>query len=234
MKKTPQKKTGAQQKKLKCPHCGKSFQNSQGLSGHIRYQHTSPKVHTPTAQPRTRPTPKVSTPAPVTKTGAHEYLKAAYALLSQRDGEIDQAITRLEALKLEKETVRRELEAVTAALKVFGEGGVAGDLGVETEPTKGDTSRHTPPHTQDAVTVKADWTPEFTGNKTEFVRAVVQSRGSLGAVPKDIEQVFAERGIEKSKNAIYNALVSLVTRKKLKKKDGHYFYLENSARKTTP
>jgi hypothetical protein len=64
------------------------------------------------------------------------------------------------------------------------------------------------------------------------VRAVVQSRGSVGTAPKDIEQVFAGRGIEKSKNAIYNALVSLVKQKKLKKKDGHYFYQESSARKT--
>jgi hypothetical protein len=117
---------------------------------------------------------------------------------------------------------------------VFGERGVAGDLAVETEPTKGDTPRHTSLEAQDAVTVKADWTPEFTGNKTEFVRAVVESRETLGAVPKDIDQVFAERGIEKSRNAIYNALVSLVAQKKLKKKDGQYFYLENSARKTTP
>jgi hypothetical protein len=126
-------------------------------------------------------------------------------------------------LTTEKQIVRRELDAVTAALKVFGERGVAGDEGVETEREKGDT----PLDTQDAVAAKADRTPEFTGNKTEFVRAVVQSLGSVGAAPKDIDQVFAERGIEKSKNAIYNALVSLVGQKKLKKKDGHYFYVES-------
>src|SRR5260370_17881304 len=71
--------------------------------------------------------------------------------------------------------------------------------------------------------------PEFTGNKTEFVRAVVQSCGSAGAAPKDIDQVFLHRRIEKSKNAIYNALDSLVRQKKLKKEDGHYFYVESTS-----
>jgi hypothetical protein len=70
--------------------------------------------------------------------------------------------------------------------------------------------------------------PEFTGNKTEFVRAIIRSRGSAGAAPKDIDQVFMERGIERSKNVIYNALHSLVRQKKLKKKDGNYFYMESA------
>jgi len=70
--------------------------------------------------------------------------------------------------------------------------------------------------------------PEFTGTKTEFVRAVVHSRGSAGAAPKDINQVFVERRIEKSKNAIYNALESLVRQKKLRKKEGQYFSLESA------
>jgi len=60
------------------------------------------------------------------------------------------------------------------------------------------------------------------------VRAVVQSRGSAGAAPKDINQVFVERRIEKSKNAIYNALESLVRQKKLRKKEGQYFSLESA------
>jgi hypothetical protein len=67
-------------------------------------------------------------------------------------------------------------------------------------------------------------TAELSGNKTEFVHALVQFRGAAGATPKDIDQAFVERGIEKSKNAIYNALDSLVRQKKLKKKDGKYFY----------
>jgi hypothetical protein len=46
--------------------------------------------------------------------------------------------------------------------------------------------------------------------------------------PRDIDQVFTERGIERSKNVIYNALHSLVRQKKLKKKDGNYFYMERA------
>ena len=86
--------------------------------------------------------------------------------------------------------------------------------------------------TQDAVDARANRTPEFTGNKTEFVCAVVESRGSVGAAPKDIDQVFEQRGIKKSKNATYNALVSLVRQKKLKKKDGQYFYIGSPAGRT--
>ena len=58
------------------------------------------------------------------------------------------------------------------------------------------------------------------------MRAVVQIRGAAGATPKEIDQVFAERGIEKSKNAIYNALDSLVRQNKLKKKNNQYFHIE--------
>jgi uncharacterized C2H2 Zn-finger protein len=227
-KATAQKNSRQPQKRFKCPQCGKIFQNAQGLSGHLRYLHFKPKRPASVPEPAAKQQAKVSAPAPVSSTGAHEHLKAAFAVLKQRDGEIDQAITRLEALTAERETVRRELAAVTAALNVFGERGVAGDEGVETEPPKVDTALDT----QEAEDAKAGWTPEFTGNKTEFVRVVVQSRGPVGAEPKDIAQVFAERSIEKSKNAIYNALVSLVTQKKLKKKDGRYFYLESPSRIT--
>jgi hypothetical protein len=50
----------------------------------------------------------------------------------------------------------------------------------------------------------------------------------MGATPKDIDEVFAKRRIERSKNAIYNALDSLVRQKKLRKHEGHYFYQESA------
>ena len=65
--------------------------------------------------------------------------------------------------------------------------------------------------------------PEFTGNKTEFIRAVVQARGSLGATPKEIDEVFKGRQIERSRNLIYNALDALLKQKKLKRDNGRYF-----------
>ena len=72
--------------------------------------------------------------------------------------------------------------------------------------------------------------PEFTGNKTEFVRAVVQARGSLGTTPKEIDEVFKARQIERSRNLIYNALDVLLKQKKLKRENGRYFPPPTGAR----
>jgi hypothetical protein len=268
------KKTTTQQnlrkppKKFKCPQCGKSFQNAQGLSGHLRYLHPKPKRLATIPQPEAKQKTKVAAPAVVPSTAAHEHLQAAFAVLSQRGPEIEAEITRLEALKAEKEIIQRELGAVKAALKVFGISFT--DVKVETERGKETTlldtreaavanadassgehpgileaasslestadprNRQLPAQrantSQNGQSLRPDAgkAPEFTGNKTEFVRAVVESRGSAGAAPKDIDQVFVQRRIEKSKNAIYNALDSLVRQKKLRKKEGQYFSLESA------
>jgi hypothetical protein len=65
--------------------------------------------------------------------------------------------------------------------------------------------------------------PEFTGKKTDFVAAIVRERGSSGAAPKEVADVFAARGISRSKNLIYNALSLLVKQKKLQRNGGRYF-----------
>jgi len=268
-KMTTQKNLRKQQKAFKCPQCGKRFQNAQGLSGHARYLH--PKPGRPAAtipQPAAKQKTKVGAPALLPSTAAHEHLQAAFAVLSQRGPEIEAEIARLEALKAQKEIIQRELEAVKAALKVFGISST--DEKVETERGKeptlldtreaavanADASPGEHPGILEAATIlestadprnsqlpaqrantsqngqslrrDAGKAPEFTGNKTEFVRAVVESRGSAGAAPKDIDQVFVQRRIEKSKNAIYNALDSLVRQKKLRKKEGQYFSLESA------
>lgn len=94
-------------------------------------------------------------------------------------------------MKAEKETVRRELEAVNAALEVFGKPKLeASEEALEMGLPKGSLRLDN----QHALDARTDRPPEFIGNKTEFVRAVVQSRGSAGAAPKDIDQVFTERG----------------------------------------
>jgi hypothetical protein len=66
-------------------------------------------------------------------------------------------------------------------------------------------------------------TPEFTGNKTEFIRLLVEAREPLGVVPKEVSEVFTARHIDRSENLIYNALSTLVKQKKLKKKGDRYF-----------
>jgi hypothetical protein len=66
-------------------------------------------------------------------------------------------------------------------------------------------------------------TPEFTGNKTEFVRAVVEARGPSGTTASEIGEAFTTRRIDRSRNLIYNALSALVKQKTLKKQGNRYF-----------
>ena len=79
-------------------------------------------------------------------------------------------------------------------------------------------------------------TPEFTGNKTDFVRAVVEAHGSSGAAPREIDEAFTTRAIGRSRNLIYSALGALVKQKKLKKKGDRYFSasIESNAKSVPP
>jgi hypothetical protein len=63
----------------------------------------------------------------------------------------------------------------------------------------------------------------FSGNKTTLVGDIVRSLGRAGAAPKDVEKVFNDRKIKRSKNLIYNTLSYLVAQKKLQRRDGRYF-----------
>jgi hypothetical protein len=66
-------------------------------------------------------------------------------------------------------------------------------------------------------------TPEFSGNKTDFVRAVVKAGGRSGTTASEINEAFTVRRIERSKNLIYNSMSALVKQKKLKKQGDRYF-----------
>jgi hypothetical protein len=74
--------------------------------------------------------------------------------------------------------------------------------------------------------------PQFTGNKTEFVRTLVEARGSSGILPREIAEAFDARGIGRSKNFIYNTLGTLVKQKKLRKQGDRYFALAASSQAT--
>jgi hypothetical protein len=104
-------------------------------------------------------------------------------------------------------------------------------------------SGESPRQTSDQATTKRSQrqgpgttaTPEFTGNKTDFVRAVVEAHGPLGATPRDIDGTFRSRRISRSKNLIYSALSTLVKRKELKKKGDRYVSASlNSTVKSVP
>src|SRR4051794_6767620 len=64
MKKTTTPKNPRKpQKQFKCPQCGKSFQNAQGLSGHLRYLHPKPQRPAIIPQPAAKQKTKVGASA---------------------------------------------------------------------------------------------------------------------------------------------------------------------------
>ncbi len=82
-----------------------------------------------------------------------------------------------------------------------------------------------PARTQAPVGGLAHSAPHFTGNKTEFVRSVVEASGASGVLPRQIAEAFDARGIRRSKNFIYNTLSALVKQKRLRKQGDRYFAL---------
>ena len=52
--------------------------------------------------------------------GAHEHLQAALQELTQRNQQIEADLARLEDLHVEKESIRKQIDAVNAALQAFG------------------------------------------------------------------------------------------------------------------
>jgi hypothetical protein len=74
---------------------------------------------------------------------------------------------------------------------------------------------------------------KFTGNKRAVVMEIVKAAGSQGSTPKEIDKVFSQRGIARSRNLIYNTLSLMVQQGKLKRADGRYI-ASSSAGKSTP
>jgi hypothetical protein len=135
MKNTIQK---LQKKKLTCPHCDQTFNRSQGLAGHIRYKHAE-RLPSKTAQPKAKNEEEKkgitvsmsesfpaaqSAPVPVAvpNIGAHEHLKTALEALTQRKRYIDEELVRMEALQAEKETIRKQIDALNLAMQAFDVG----------------------------------------------------------------------------------------------------------------
>ena len=56
----------------------------------------------------------------VPNSGAHEHLQAALQELTQRNQQIEADLARLEGLQAEKELIRKQIDAVNAALQAFG------------------------------------------------------------------------------------------------------------------
>jgi uncharacterized C2H2 Zn-finger protein len=103
-----------------CPECGKTFKNRSALGGHMASIHKDVKKGAEVAKPQIPVLPQPAGSSP-TLTSAHEHLRAAREALVGRDQHIEDELQRLTELQAEKERVRRELDAVNAALQVFGD-----------------------------------------------------------------------------------------------------------------
>ena len=133
------KATQNRKKALSCPHCGKTFQRAQALGGHVRYVHADklglPKVVTTKQNAKTqekrRPLketkPRAAPPGagedkrgkPVLNTGAYEHLATALEMLTQRSRQIEEELARVETLQAEQDMIRKQIEAINAAMPVF-------------------------------------------------------------------------------------------------------------------
>ena len=114
--------------------------------------------------------------------------------------------------------LRKLLDSASAII-----GQAKGSLNGKSTPSARQPAQSTKRHVQPSGSEAAAVTPESTGNKTDFIRALVEACGTSGAVPKDIAEVFTSRHIDRTKNLIYNALSALVKQKKLKKRADRYF-----------
>lgn len=142
---------------------------------------------------------------------------------------------RIQELKSSIESQKAELAAYERVLEIeLTNSGQAQQLGMTeiaetTQRTATAVERQSPTDEraagQTGITRESgtDRGPEFTGNKTDFVAAIVRARGPSGAAPKEVGDVFAARGISRSRNLIYNALSLLVKQNKLQKNGGRYF-----------
>ena len=91
----------------------------QESAGHIRLTHAD-TLPSRTAQAQAKPEKMGGTVA-VPSTGAHEHLKLALEVLSQRNRQIDEALARRAALRAEKEAIRKQIDALNLALPAFSE-----------------------------------------------------------------------------------------------------------------
>jgi uncharacterized C2H2 Zn-finger protein len=109
------------QKKLQCPHCDRAFARPSSLATHIHYLH--PGKSPATTALRTTTLRKMSAPASASavapKASVEHHLKTALQELTQRQHDIDEQLNRIDALQSEKETITRQIDAVTAALQAF-------------------------------------------------------------------------------------------------------------------
>jgi uncharacterized C2H2 Zn-finger protein len=115
------KQTVSNQQKLQCPHCDKAFARPSSLSTHVRYRHPgkSPAVRALPTTTSSQMGASASAPFVAPKVNVEKHLKTALQELTQRQHEIDEQLSHIEALQSEKETITKQIDAVNAALHAF-------------------------------------------------------------------------------------------------------------------
>jgi hypothetical protein len=132
--------------------------------------------------------------------------------------------TRIDEITAAIEAQTTELAAYRAVLEME----VAKDK-APAEPAPSEVSSYPGPVARNGGTSGSLAHIPFTGNKTTLVAEIVKGHGKAGAAPKDVEKVFTDRKIERSKNLVYNTLSYLVAQKKLQRRDGRYFGIQTEA-----
>ena len=128
--------------------------------------------------------------------------------------------TRIQDLAASVETQKTELAAYERVLQIE----LARESATPTGPIERPSLTHsTVPESAPVPSAVDPANLTFTGNKTTLVGDIVKSYGSAGASPKEVEEIFSARKIKRSKNLVYNTLSYLVSKKKLKRRDGRYF-----------
>ncbi len=217
---------------LKCPFCSKTSSHGAGLASHIRSAHPEQQASAGSQlEAPVKPNTSPVTPVPDLKKGGadstRDLLGKAYAQLTERKRVIEEQLSRSEDLRKELETIDAQVASLKTTVTLFGIPEPS-DL---PEPAKAADIEMESPSVSPAGADEL----EFTGNKRDFVTAIVKSRGSEGVTPKEIETIFSDRKIEKGRNLIYNAL-SLLVKQGLMKRDGGRYSIssdkQSAVRKT--
>jgi hypothetical protein len=221
-----------------CPFCGKRVSRGTALASHIRSAHsqqyaawrkqgTSPAASVSAVSPTADSNQTVEAEPSTQHIGgasstlsARNLLAQAYEQLLARKQSIEEQLSRFDDLRKEMETINAQVDSLRSTVDLFGAGSSLGRA-AETAPPA--------PAAEPAPVSKP---ATFAGNRTELIRELVQAAGAKGVTPKEIDQEFSARKIEKGRNLIYNVLSGLVNAGTLSRKDGRYA-LRASAREVT-